>query len=32
MLTEGLNGPEKQRRLAGDEARAVGMGGFRGED
>jgi hypothetical protein len=24
MLTEGLNGPEKQRRMAGDEGRAAG--------
>jgi hypothetical protein len=32
MLTEGLNGPEKQRRLAGDEARAAGTGGARWED
>jgi hypothetical protein len=32
MLTEGLNGPEKQRRLAGDQARAAGMGCARGED
>jgi hypothetical protein len=32
VLTEGLNGPEKQRRLAGDEGRAAGTGGARGEN
>jgi hypothetical protein len=32
VLTEGLNGPKKQRRLAGDEGRAAGMGGARGEN
>jgi hypothetical protein len=32
VLTEGLNGPEKQRRLAGDEGRAAGTGGARRED
>jgi hypothetical protein len=32
VLNEGLNGPEKQRRLAGDEGRAAGTGGTRGED
>jgi hypothetical protein len=32
ILIEGLNGPEKQRRLAGDEGRAAGTGGARGED
>jgi hypothetical protein len=32
VLTEGLNGLEKQRRLAGDEGRAAGTGGARGED
>jgi hypothetical protein len=30
VLTEGLNGPEKRRRMAGDEVRAVGTGGARG--
>jgi hypothetical protein len=32
VLTEGLNGPEKQRRLAGDEGRAAGTSGAHGED
>jgi hypothetical protein len=32
VLTEGLNGPEKQRRLAGNEGQAAGTGGARGED
>jgi hypothetical protein len=32
MLTEGLNGPEKQRRLAGDKARAARTGSTHGED
>jgi hypothetical protein len=32
VLTEGLNGPKKQRKLAGDEGRAVGTGGARGEN
>jgi hypothetical protein len=32
VLTEGLNGPKKQRRLANDEGRAAGMGGARGEN
>jgi hypothetical protein len=30
VLTEGLNGPEEQRKLAGDEGRAAGTGGARG--
>jgi hypothetical protein len=30
VLIEGLNGPEKQRRLAGDKGRAARMGGARG--
>jgi hypothetical protein len=32
VLTEGLKGPEKQRRLVGDEGRAAGRGGARGEN
>jgi hypothetical protein len=32
VLIEGLNGLEKQRRLAGDEGPAAGTGGARGED
>jgi hypothetical protein len=31
VLTEGLNGPEKRRWMAGDEVRATGTGGARGE-
>jgi hypothetical protein len=30
VLTEGLNGPEERRKLAGDEGRAAGMGGAHG--
>jgi hypothetical protein len=30
VLTEGLNGPEKQRRMAGDGVRAAGTGVARG--
>jgi hypothetical protein len=30
VLTKGLNGPEKWRRMAGDEVRAAGTGGARG--
>jgi hypothetical protein len=30
VLTEGLNGPEKRRRMASDEVRAAGTGGVRG--
>jgi hypothetical protein len=32
VLTKGLNGLEKQRRLASDEGRAAGTSGARGED
>jgi hypothetical protein len=30
MLTEGLNWPERQRKVVGGEVRAAGMGGARG--
>jgi hypothetical protein len=30
VLTEGLNGPDKRRRMAGDGGRAAGTGGARG--
>jgi hypothetical protein len=32
VLTEGLNGPGKQRRLAGNEGQAAGTGGARREN
>jgi hypothetical protein len=31
MLTEGLNWPERQRKMVGDEVRAAGTGGAHGE-
>jgi hypothetical protein len=31
VLTEGLNGPERQRKMVGNEVRAVETGGTRGE-
>jgi hypothetical protein len=31
VLTEGLNGPEWQRKMVGDEVRAAETGGARGE-